>query len=540
MSELSVASLRFWLNSGECGFHAGVIKSVSTDEFLLLEPGEDILYPELLYIGDALEIAEAVDRGRIHPEGSLLISAGKLPASFHCPQRLTLIETSFSLCRLHNLLRDRFGRFRRWKENLLESVCGQKSHQYILDSAEFEMQASLLLVNSNFRLMASVENPDVCDPIIEELHLNRYQSSDSVQAVCRQMSCAEEQCGTSSEFVSDCSGNRIFVRQVRYRKKLSARLYVIQKGASSNPYLADLATLLSVFVARRLNNGEDSDCQSSDYDYLIEELIECRIADPRTLETLRQHVRFPFEQYYHLFIISFSSAQNAMPVPLSHIMHQFEQSIPFSRASVYCGEILLLARWPAEGTRYPIDKKALTHLLDLYDCCMGISNLSAHLSFLAPVYHQTKAGLRIGHVMDPERRIYYYEDYAAYHMVELAAETAPHTINSRNLIHLCNNDVVILMLHDRRNGTNLLETLYTYLTYACNATEAAKALFIHRNTMLNKLQKIESLIGRSLQEYSMLRERLLFSCRVLIYIQRYLGKDPLELSPLTKTVQSDD
>ena len=57
---------------------------------------------------------------------------------------------------------------------------------------------------------------------------------------------------------------------------------------------------------------------------------------------------------------------------------------------------------------------------------------------------------------------------------------------------------------------------------------AAKALFIHRNTMLNKIHKIEEIIDSSLDDPK-LRERLLFSCRVIEYMSRYCHEDILVL-----------
>ena len=83
-------------------------------------------------------------------------------------------------------------------------------------------------------------------------------------------------------------------------------------------------------------------------------------------------------------------------------------------------------------------------------------------------------------------------------------------------------------MYDKKNGTNLVQVLQTYLVHERNTTETAKALFIHRNTMLYKIHKIEEVIGCSLDD-PMLRERLLFSCRVLEYMTRYCKEDILVL-----------
>jgi DNA-binding PucR family transcriptional regulator len=130
--------------------------------------------------------------------------------------------------------------------------------------------------------------------------------------------------------------------------------------------------------------------------------------------------------------------------------------------------------------------------------------------------------------MDPETRIYYYEEYSIFQIIELAAEAAGHNLGSQNLVHLCNNELIALVLYDKKNGTNLVTVLQSYLLHERNTSETAKALYIHRNTMLYKIHKIEEIIGCSLED-PMLRERMLFSCRVLEYMTKYRKEDILVL-----------
>ncbi len=47
--------------------------------------------------------------------------------------------------------------------------------------------------------------------------------------------------------------------------------------------------------------------------------------------------------------------------------------------------------------------------------------------------------------------------------------------------------------YDNTHDTNLLNTLFAYLKYALNATATAQALFIHRSTLLYRLERIEEL-----------------------------------------------
>ena len=52
---------------------------------------------------------------------------------------------------------------------------------------------------------------------------------------------------------------------------------------------------------------------------------------------------------------------------------------------------------------------------------------------------------------------------------------------------------------------------------------------MHRNTLLSKIEKIEQLIGKDLED-SFLRERMLFSYHVIEYAKNYLETDIFPMS----------
>jgi sugar diacid utilization regulator len=55
-----------------------------------------------------------------------------------------------------------------------------------------------------------------------------------------------------------------------------------------------------------------------------------------------------------------------------------------------------------------------------------------------------------------------------------------------------------LLDHDERYGAALMTTFRTYLAQDCSPTATAEALFVHRNTLRNRLRLIEQLTGRCL------------------------------------------
>lgn len=56
-----------------------------------------------------------------------------------------------------------------------------------------------------------------------------------------------------------------------------------------------------------------------------------------------------------------------------------------------------------------------------------------------------------------------------------------------------------LVRYDRERGSDLVRTLRVYFACGTNASEAADKLFLHRNSMIYRLARIEKLTGSDLK-----------------------------------------
>ena len=55
--------------------------------------------------------------------------------------------------------------------------------------------------------------------------------------------------------------------------------------------------------------------------------------------------------------------------------------------------------------------------------------------------------------------------------------------------------------HDRARRSDLVRTLRAYFAAGGNASEAADRMFLHRNSMLYRLERIQSLTGLDLKDH---------------------------------------
>lgn len=60
--------------------------------------------------------------------------------------------------------------------------------------------------------------------------------------------------------------------------------------------------------------------------------------------------------------------------------------------------------------------------------------------------------------------------------------------------------VLPLLDYDHRRGSGLVRTLSVYFDTGTNASETADRLFLHRNSLLYRLERIQELTGLDLKE----------------------------------------
>ena len=86
---------------------------------------------------------------------------------------------------------------------------------------------------------------------------------------------------------------------------------------------------------------------------------------------------------------------------------------------------------------------------------------------------------------------------------------------------LCHERLLFLQEHDDSSGSDYMRTLRCYLDNHCNVVQTARELFIHRSTLLYRLEKIKKLTGLDLRKFD---DAIVF--KVALMVKKYLSSDP--------------
>ncbi|MEY8336493.1 helix-turn-helix domain-containing protein [Lachnospiraceae bacterium 62-35] len=170
------------------------------------------------------------------------------------------------------------------------------------------------------------------------------------------------------------------------------------------------------------------------------------------------------------------------------------------RLSYYGNLILFLFKndFAVQSSALRTGKKiasAVFRLLENSDihCHIGISKSYAGSNTIKRCFDQSLKTLDLGNRLHPERLIYSYHDDDVYHF--LTEHLSP-----EQLTKFYSETIKPLVEYEKKYNSDLLSTLHLYYECGQSLSQTAKKLYIHRNTMLYRIDKIEKILDVDLSK----------------------------------------
>ncbi len=118
----------------------------------------------------------------------------------------------------------------------------------------------------------------------------------------------------------------------------------------------------------------------------------------------------------------------------------------------------------------------------------GISQTAKNIEGIHTCYLQAVNALEIGLESSSTSWYYKFDDM----ILEYICRQSTSEMDAANLYHPA---ILTLLEYDQKESANLTQTVFAYMQNCYNVTRTAQALFIHRTTLLFRLQRIEILTG---------------------------------------------
>ena len=138
---------------------------------------------------------------------------------------------------------------------------------------------------------------------------------------------------------------------------------------------------------------------------------------------------------------------------------------------------------------------------------IGIGTVSEHLRELADSYKEAQTAIEVGKVFDTEKSIMRYENLGIgrliYQLPTTLCEMFLQEVFKKNPIDALDQETLF--------------TIYKFFENNLNVSETARKLFVHRNTLVYRLEKIKKLTGLDLREFD---DAITF--KVALMVKKYL------------------
>ena len=151
---------------------------------------------------------------------------------------------------------------------------------------------------------------------------------------------------------------------------------------------------------------------------------------------------------------------------------------------------------------------------EMIKVAVGVSTVVNSISDLGQAYRESRIALEVGKVFDTEKNIISYDNLGIGRLIYQLPTT------------LCD-----LFLDEvfKKESINVLdtETIYTiqkFFENNLNVSETSRKLFVHRNTLVYRLDKIKKLTGLDLREFD---DAIIF--KVAMMVNKYLKSDPTRI-----------
>ena len=286
-----------------------------------------------------------------------------------------------------------------------------------------------------------------------------------------------------------------------------AEYIVFVEGEDKNA--AKTSKLLAISLAHIKNLYDEKYDKGSFIKYIILDNIL-----PSDIYIKSKELHFNTEESRIVFLIKFSGKTDMMPFEM--LQNMFPDKSKDYVISVGEHDIVLVKDL-RPGTDHKEIEKMATNIADTLStefytkASIGISTVVDNIKDLARAYKEAQVALDVGKVFDTEKNIISYENLGIGRLIY----QLPTTLCEMFLQEVFKKGSLESL--DRET----LMTINCFFENNLNVSETSRKLFVHRNTLVYRLDKIRKLTGLDLREFE---HAITF--KVALMVKKYLNSKP--------------
>ena len=433
-------------------------------------------------------------------------------------ERVVLCRTPLSLHAVFARLQRLFFSMEDWTRRMGEALLKGGDYQSLLNVSERVLGNFVTVSNSEFRLLAYTQHVPIDDPVAQELVRLGFHPPQAIENFRKHhvMKGWETQTRIEcrpADFTAYPTLDYVF------RMRGSYFLHVVMQ-CNNRPVTAGLVDEFQLLI------DHVEHCAKQDYharflladepSHLFEDLILRRPVGKGELARRARALELPSEGRFVLLALYFSEGGSESQFLAYHAQHA-KEAFPHCFVGVHGLYVLVL---DASGNAPESLAPPVQAFANAHPCTVGASETFSSLQDFAFAFQQAKKAVEMAMGLRPSLAARYEEKpsapsvhrfgdcFAAY--VAEAAKASSHLVE-----HSARGGIVPhIVRFDEQHGTGDARLLYCYLRNERNARITCEELFLHRSTLLYRIERMQERFGFSLDDAAT-RQRILAEYLVL-------------------------
>ena len=222
------------------------------------------------------------------------------------------------------------------------------------------------------------------------------------------------------------------------------------------------------------------------FSYFLIDLLNDLQPNLHSIERQLKTLHFNMKEEHYMVILQ-SGQTDLTPKETELLAEQLRGILTGNIYAAYHNTMVILFNREKNDTLGDYTVETLKKYARINCMSVGVSNSFGDITAIRMYYEQACKAIEFGQMLHPNSFLFYYKDIAYMEMLDICRKQS-------DLLSFCAPAVLDLMRYDEANHTEFMRTLYYYLENNGNTALTAKDLFIHKNTLLYRMDKIKGLI----------------------------------------------
>ncbi len=276
--------------------------------------------------------------------------------------------------------------------------------------------------------------------------------------------------------------------------------------------------LVAKLLAKEVSNSYKSidTPKLTNYHRLLPDILNGQFANENLLMQRLKDTDLDQCKKFRIITVEMDS-YNGQITDRESIHHHFKKIFPSSWTAIYEHTIIILLNGDSKECHSADSFHQLSEYLSSIDMNGCISNEFDNLFQLKTIYQNNLDILRLAHELNNNDPFIETENFKLLKIVSL--------IDRKDLHFICSSAVLDIYYSDVSNGTNNLDTLFAYLHFGKSLKKASEFLFIHRNTITYRINKMCETFHLDLENEQQIV--LIYVSCMMVYYHLYGNREKL-------------